>query len=64
MGTVLLKTAAFADRINRSIARAVRWLALVMVLITAAVVLMRYLFNTGAIPLQESVMYLHGVLFM
>ncbi len=64
MGTVLLKAAEFTDRINQSIARAVRWLALIMVLITVAVVLMRYLFNTGAIPLQESVMYLHGLLFM
>ena len=62
--TGLLKTAEWADRANRSIAHAIRWLALAMVLITVAVVLLRYLFNTGAIPLQESVMYLHGALFL
>lgn len=64
MPTVLLKTAEVADRINIAIAHAVRWLALFMVLITVAVVLLRYLFNTGAIVLQESVMYLHGILFL
>jgi len=62
--TILLKTAEVADRINTAIAHAVRWLALFMVLITVAVVLLRYLFNTGAIVLQESVMYLHGILFL
>ena len=64
MRTLLLRTAQVADSTNRHIANAIRWLALAMVLITLAVVLMRYLFNIGAIPLQESVMYLHGVLFM
>ena len=64
MRTALLKSAESVDRIGHAIARAIRWLALLMVLITVAVVLMRYLFNTGAIPLQESVIYMHGVLFM
>ena len=64
MRTLLLRAAQAADNTNRHLAHAIRWLALAMVLITLAVVLMRYLFNIGAIPLQESVMYLHGVLFM
>jgi TRAP-type mannitol/chloroaromatic compound transport system permease small subunit len=35
-----------------------------MVLMTLTVVVLRYAFNEGAIVLQESVMYMHGILFM
>jgi len=35
-----------------------------MVLITFAVVLLRYLFDTGWIAMQESVSYLHALVFM
>ena len=45
-------------------AQLVRWLALAMVLATLLVVILRYVFNQGAIPLQESVMYMHGILFL
>lgn len=44
--------------------RAVSWLTLLMVLITFAVVILRYLFNIGWIALQESVTYLHVLVFM
>lgn len=64
MRAILLNIADLANRTNTAIAGAIRWLALFMVLITLAVVLLRYLFNTGAIPLQESVVYLHGLLFL
>jgi len=60
----LARIAAAADALNQAIARAVRWLALVMVLITVGVVILRYAFNTGTIVMQESVMYLHAILFM
>lgn len=35
-----------------------------MVLIQVAIVLMRYVFGIGSIMLQESVIYMHAVLFM
>ena len=35
-----------------------------MVLLTFAIVILRYALNSGAVLLQESVMYLHGALFM
>lgn len=35
-----------------------------MMLITCLVVVLRYLFNTGSIALQESVTYLHGIVFL
>jgi len=39
-------------------------MTLAMMFLTCIVVVARYLFRTGATPLQESVMYLHGVVFM
>ena len=35
-----------------------------MVLLTITVVILRYVFAIGAIPLQESIMYMHGILFL
>ena len=53
-----------ADALNSFVAQMVRWLAVLMVVATFGVVVLRYAFNIGAIPLQESVMYMHGLLFM
>ncbi len=44
--------------------RMVAWATLLMVLITFLVVLLRYLFDTGWIAMQESVTYLHAAVFM
>ncbi len=44
--------------------RLVSWGTLLMVLITFAVVVLRYLFDTGWIAMQESVTYLHAAVFM
>lgn len=44
--------------------RAVSWLTLLMTLLTFGIVLLRYGFNLGWIWLQESVTYLHAVVFM
>lgn len=52
------------DAVTVRLARAIRWLALAMVLTTIAIVVLRYAFAIGAIPLQESVMYMHGFLFL
>ena len=35
-----------------------------MVVVTCAVVVLRYVFDTGAIALQESVTYMHSLVFM
>jgi TRAP-type mannitol/chloroaromatic compound transport system permease small subunit len=56
--------AEFIDWLNATIAHGVRWLALMMVITTLVIVIMRYLFEVGAIGLQESVMYMHGALFL
>jgi len=47
-----------------AIGRAVSWLTLAMALITLAVVILRYGLGIGNIALQQSVMYLHGAVFM
>ncbi|MFC6670643.1 TRAP transporter small permease subunit [Marinobacterium aestuariivivens] len=44
--------------------RIISWLTLLMVLITFAIVVMRYLFNVGNIALQESVIYMHSFVFL
>ncbi|MEM7003792.1 MAG: TRAP transporter small permease subunit, partial [Pseudomonadota bacterium] len=54
----------WVDRINETVGQAVKWLAVFMVLVTMLVVVLRYGFNVGAIALQESVMYMHGILFL
>ena len=52
------------DRISTFLGRAASWLTLFMVLITFIVVVMRYVFDAGLIWLQESVIWMHAVVFM
>lgn len=61
---VLLRGAEAISVFNARIGRAVSWLTLAMVLIYFAVVVLRYLFSSGSIALQESVTYLHAMVFM
>jgi TRAP-type mannitol/chloroaromatic compound transport system permease small subunit len=44
--------------------RAVSWLTLGMVLVTFLVVILRYVFDIGWIALQESVNYMHALVFL
>ena len=50
----------FAEKTGRFVA----WLTLAIVIVTFTVVVLRYLFSTGSIALQESITYLHATLFM
>ena len=52
------------DRFADLTGRAVAWLTLSMVVVTFVVVVLRYLFDTGWIAMQESVTYMHAVVFM
>lgn len=52
------------DRMNRAVARGVRWLALAMVLVQFCIVIGRYVFGVNSIAAQESVLYMHATLFM
>ena len=56
--------ARFVDRLNDIVGTSVAWLTLLMVVITCGVVLARYVFDYGSIALQESVIFMHGTVFM
>src|SRR5690625_4403408 len=60
----LRKFVVVADWINEWIVRGAAWLMLLMVLITFAVVLLRYVFCLGWIWMQESFVWLLGAVFM
>ncbi len=57
-------TVRYIDNFTEACGRLLAWLVLAMALLTAAVVVLRYGFNTGSIMAQETVTYLHGCLFM
>lgn len=52
------------DTLNEWIGRAVAWCVLALVLAAFAVVVLRYGFGIGAVALQETVTWLHAIVFM
>ncbi len=53
-----------ADRVTEATARAVAWLTALMVVLMVTVVVLRYAFDQGAIPIQEAIVYLHATVIM
>ena len=60
----LLSLARIIDIINDRLGRAIAWLTLFMVLVQFAVVLMRYVFGLSSIYMQESIVYMHAIIFL
>ncbi|MEQ8711189.1 MAG: TRAP transporter small permease subunit [Rhodospirillales bacterium] len=60
----LASLSALINRLNNTVGKWIAWLALAMVLIQFAVVVMRYIFGLGSIMMQESIIYMHAILFM
>ena len=52
------------DKLNDLVGRGVAWLTLGMVLVTFSVVVLRYVFSVGFVSMQESYVWLHGIVFM
>ncbi len=52
------------DWITRTTCIGIRWLTLIMVLMTFLIVVLRYGFNLGWIAMQESVIYLHAAVLL
>ena len=52
------------DKMSVVVGRLTAWLTLFMVLVTFVVVVMRYVFDAGAVWLQESVIWMHAFVFM
>nr|WP_242518733.1 TRAP transporter small permease subunit [Halochromatium roseum] len=59
-----MRLAQWLEWVNRAVGAVVSWLALAMVLMTFIVVVLRYVFDSGSIALQESVTYMYAMLFM
>lgn len=54
----------YLDTFTEYTGRIISWFTLIMVLLTFAIVVLRYGFNIGWIAMQESVLYFHGFAFM
>ena len=52
------------DRFSVATGKLTSWLTLLMVVVTAIIVVMRYVFDAGFVWLQESVTWMHAVVFM
>lgn len=60
----LHSTIAVIDQITDFFGRIISWLTLIMVITMFSIVVLRYAFNIGWIAMQESVLYMHGIIFM
>ena len=58
------QTESLLDGISSITGKAAAWLTLLMVVVTFVVVIMRYVFDSGFIWVQESVVWMHAVVFM
>ena len=52
------------DRCSAALGKTAAWLTLFMVVITFVVVVLRYVFDVGYIWVQESIIWMHAVVFM
>lgn len=57
------RIAALIDKASDRIGRTIAWLTLVLVLLVAVIVVLRYLFQYGSVAMQESVMYVNALIF-
>jgi TRAP-type mannitol/chloroaromatic compound transport system permease small subunit len=64
MASFLRRLATSIDALNEWVGRTVAWLTLGMVVVTFLVVVLRYGFDVGWIAMQESVTYMHALVFM
>lgn len=60
LNTLIDKLESFIDWSGRTVS----WLSLLLVVVTFVVVVLRYLFDSGTIALQESISYLHACIFL
>tara|TARA_B110000444_G_scaffold259879_1_gene305018 strand:+ start:690 stop:1238 length:549 start_codon:yes stop_codon:yes gene_type:complete len=57
------KLSLFIDRLSNRLGRTFSWLTLLMVLVMATIVVLRYVFQIGSIALQESIIYINALIF-
>jgi TRAP-type mannitol/chloroaromatic compound transport system permease small subunit len=51
------------ETVTEKVGRVAAWLALVLVVVTGLIVILRYVFQSGSIALQESLLYINALLF-
>lgn len=61
---MLKKLIGLIDATNQAISTLVSWLVALMVATMFCIVVLRYGFNIGNIAVQESITYMHGLVFM
>jgi len=61
---LLRRLIAILDAISLTVGDMVRWAALGLVLVTGLIVVQRYVFGVSITKLQESVIYMHALLFL
>ena len=57
------KLSLLIDGLSNRLGRIFSWLTLTMVLVMAAIVVLRYVFQIGSIALQESITYINACIF-
>jgi len=58
------KLSYFLDNLSEKTGQTIAWLTLFMVITQFSVVILRYSFNVGWIAMQESILYMHALVFM
>ncbi len=61
---ILAAFARWVDGINEWVGRTVSWLSFGIVVVTFLVAMLRYIFNLGWVWMQESYVWMHGIVFM
>lgn len=64
MVKILTSIALTIDRITEVIGKSLSMLSILMVIVTFSIVVARYVFDTGSIAVQESIIYMNALLFM
>jgi TRAP-type mannitol/chloroaromatic compound transport system permease small subunit len=61
---LLCRMTAAIDNLSEWTGRSIAWLTLAMVLVQFTIVVLRYAFNTGWIAMQESILFMHALVFL
>ena len=61
---LLLKIAQCINQFSLGLGQLISWLTLLLVILVMTVVISRYLLGVGSIAIQESVTYVHAIVFM
>lgn len=64
MLNLVKKAISMADGFTEAVGKTAAWCSILMVVVTFYIVITRYVFSSGSIAVQESVIYLNALLFL